>query len=210
MHSIHVIIHQSKKSEFHAHQIFIQLILIKFSNIYPLYTKRVRHETFSELYETDNKWALFFTVPSRARVFVHSIAEITSHDYRPTIIWDPKFKIDLLVTMKQTYTTEDAETLSIKQRKCIFDHEVEVTYYKKDIYTFTSCMRECRVKRSNKFCKCISPYYKPQRDKYRQCGVADIPCLQKNRKAITDIRYCRHCELNCLNTVYDIEKYTRL
>lgn len=112
--------------------------------------------------------------------------------------------------MKQTYTTEDAETLSIKQRKCIFDHEVEVTYYKKDIYTFTSCMRECRVKRSNKFCKCIAPYYKPQRNTYRQCDVADIPCLTKYRKNITDIRYCRHCELNCLNTVYDIEKYTRL
>lgn len=39
--------------------------------------------------------------------------------------------------------------------------------------------------------------------------MEDIACLWNFAVNITDIKVCRHCELNCLNTVYDIEKFTR-
>lgn len=62
--------------------------------------------------------------------------------------------------MKQTYTTEDARQLSVLQRKCIFPDELKLDIYS-DEYTFTSCMKECRIAKCLRFCKCIPPFYKP-------------------------------------------------
>lgn len=60
--------------------------------------------------------------------------------------------------MKQTYTTEDAKQLSIVQRKCIFPDEVKLDIYRNE-YTFTACMKECRINKCMKFCKCLPPFY---------------------------------------------------
>lgn len=49
------------------------------------------------------------------------------------------FSADLLITMKQIYTTEDTKQLSIGQRKCIFSDEFKLDYYEGE-YTFSSCM----------------------------------------------------------------------
>lgn len=149
-------------------------------------------------------------MPSKSsKVFVHSSDETTTQDYRPTFIFDTGYTVELLITMKQTYTTEDAEQLSVVQRKCIFPHEMKLKYYKDDTYSFTACMKHCRMMKANKLCKCIPPFYMPASESYRQCGLDDFLCLLKYRDNITDIRSCRHCELSCLNTVYDIEKFTR-
>lgn len=99
--------------------------------------------------------------------------------------------------------------LTVGQRKCIFPDEVKLKYYKDDIYSFSACMKYCRMEKAQKLCRCIPPFYKPATGKYRQCGLDDFLCLLKFRENITDIRGCRQCELSCVNTVYDIEKYTK-
>lgn len=170
---------------------------------------RVKNDHINDLFETDKKWALTFVPTQSAKVFVHSVDEVTSADFRPTFVWDVGFAIELLITMKQTYTTDDARQLTIGQRKCIFPDEIKLKYYKDDIYSFSACMKYCRMKKANKLCKCIPPFYMPASGNYRQCGLDDFMCLLKYRENITDIRSCRECELSCLNTVYDIEKYTK-
>jgi acid-sensing ion channel, other len=170
---------------------------------------RVKNERINILFETDKKWALTIIPTKSAKVFVHSTEEVTSHDYRPTFMFDVGYQIDLLITMKQTYTTDDARQLSIGQRKCIFPDEVKLKYYKNDTYSFTACMKHCRMEKANKLCKCIPPFYAPASGNYRHCGLDDFGCLDKHRDNITDIKNCRQCELSCLNTVYDIEKYSR-
>lgn len=101
-------------------------------------------------------------VPSK--LFVHSHSEHFGWDFRPQIIWDPELSAELLISMKQTYTTEDARQLSIVQRKCIFPDEVRLDIYNDDEYTFTSCMKECRIKKCMKLCKCVPPFYRPSRE----------------------------------------------
>jgi acid-sensing ion channel, other len=172
--------------------------------------KRVRNERINDLFETDKKWALSVVPTQSANVFVHSEAEVTSHDFRPTFFFDVGYSIELLITMKQTYTTDDARQLTIEQRKCIFADEVKLKYYKDDEYSFSACMKQCRMEKANKLCKCIPPFYTPGSGNYRQCGLDDMFCLYKHRYNITDIRNCRHCELSCFNTVYDIEKFSRV
>lgn len=146
---------------------------------------------------------------SPSRVFLHSVEEVSGLDIRPQFMWDDGFTIDLLITMKQTYTTNDAAQLTVGQRKCIYPNEIKLKYYKADTYSLSACMKQCRMEKANRLCKCIPPFYQPASDNYRQCELSDFECLKKFNGNITDFKGCRHCELSCLNTVYDIEKLTK-
>lgn len=66
-----------------------------------------------DLLETDKKWNLLFTPLNDSRVFVHSQVETSGYDTKPQLIWDERNSADLLISMKQTITTEDAKQLSI-------------------------------------------------------------------------------------------------
>lgn len=142
---------------------------------------RRKNNDYHDLFETDKKWALFFTPKRESKIFVHSHYETFGWDFRPHITWEPDFATELLISMKQTYTTDDARQLSIAQRKCIFTDEVKLEFYEEE-YTFTSCMKvglylhdsfhfllihffvgsqECRMKKSMQMCRCIAPFYKP-------------------------------------------------
>lgn len=144
---------------------------------------RKLNNKYHELYETDKKWALFFTPKREAKIFVHSHLENFGWDFQPHVIWEPgiefavqnhiksssnshlllaDFATELLISMKQTYTTEDARQLTVGQRKCIFPEEIKLDYFDEE-YTFTSCMKECRIKSCLKYCNCIPPFYRPIR-----------------------------------------------
>lgn len=131
---------------------------------------RIRRTTFNDLFETDKKWSLFFKPKLKSRIFVHSHQENFGWDYRPQIEWDLETSSELLISMKQTYTTEDARQLSVLQRKCIFPDELKLNIYS-DEYTFTSCMKECRIEKCLRFCKCIPPFYKPLSKFARVCNL---------------------------------------
>lgn len=72
------------------------------------------------------------------------------------------FSVDLLISMQQIYTNEDVKQLSVGQRKCVFPGELKLDYSDGD-YTFTSCMKECRLENCLKYCDCIPPFYTPIR-----------------------------------------------
>jgi len=78
------------------------------------------------------------------------VDEVTSYDFRPQFTWELGHSTDLLITMKQTYTTEDAGQLTVAQRKCIFPGEMDVDYYKGDSYSLSACMKHCRMEKSFK------------------------------------------------------------
>ncbi|XP_050099386.1 sodium channel protein Nach-like [Anopheles aquasalis] len=160
------------------------------------------------LFETDKKWGLTFEPLRESHIFVHSYNEISGWDFQPQVLWDVDSKVEFLISMKQTYTTDDAQQLSIGQRKCIFPEEEKLQFYQ-DAYTFSGCMKECRIAKSLQFCKCVPPFYAPIRS-IPICRVANLPCLSEYTDNITNIHSCQSCELGCLNTVYDIEKYSKI
>ncbi|XP_058127127.1 sodium channel protein Nach [Anopheles ziemanni] len=176
------------------------------------YTNNKQVELFNTeffvLFETDKKWALTFEPLRESNIFIHSYNEISGWDFQPQVMWDLDSKVEFLISMKQTYTTEDAQQLSIGQRKCIFPEEEKLQYYQ-DAYTFSGCMKECRISKSLKFCSCIPPFYAPVRPQ-PACTSDNFQCLSEYADNITSIYSCQGCELGCLNTVYDIEKYSKI
>lgn len=156
---------------------------------------RTRRTTFNDLFETDKKWSLFFKPKLKSRIFVHSHQENFGWDYRPQIEWDLETSSELLISMKQTYTTEDARQLSVLQRKCIFPDELKLDIYS-DEYTFTSCMKECRIEKCLRFCKCIPPFYKP-------LGMCNFRCVSVRTKytvtrcPLKQICHSSSCDFEC-------------
>lgn len=167
---------------------------------------RVRNENFFTLAETDKKWAISFALKDESKVYLHAVEEVSSYDIRPQFLWEAQHSINLLITRKQTYTTSDARQLTVGQRKCIFHGETHLFYYKNDIYSLSACMKQCRMQKANEWCKCIPPFYAPATGTYQQCTLESLKCLKDNQRNITDIKGCLHCELSCMDTVYESEK----
>ncbi|XP_055383286.1 sodium channel protein Nach [Condylostylus longicornis] len=161
-----------------------------------------------DLYETDKKWSLQFLLNQTSRIYIFSHEEYFEAGFKHQLVWEKRNEDSILISKKNTYTTDDAKQLSIKQRKCIFPDEVKLSYFKEE-YTFSSCMKECRINKAYKLCKCNPPFYKPIAD-IPMCKLSDFPCLDKYKKNITNIKDCLQCELSCQKTVYNIEKLTKV
>lgn len=161
--------------------------------------------------ETDKRWQLQFHMTKFSKVYLHSTDDVTGLDILPLFEKSgDSDAVETLISMKQTYTTEDAEQLTVKQRKCIFHNENNVNYFKNDIYSFTACMTKCRMEKAQTICNCIPPFYAPaiNKAKFKPCTIANFACLAANRTKITNNIGCSHCELSCLSTIYETEKFT--
>ncbi|KRT86695.1 ion channel, partial [Oryctes borbonicus] len=156
--------------------------------------------------ETDIKWSLKFDIVSNfpeeeIPIYIHNSDELPGMDTKPQHVWE--YKVDRIsFSVKQTYTTENARQLSIKQRHCVFEDEIKLyTDYK---YTYTACTRQCRMDNAKRLCNCV-PHFYPQTDKYRHCTFQELSCISGNLKSILSIERCS-CQLGCSNTVYEVEK----
>lgn len=47
------------------------------------------------------------------QVYIHSNREYFGWDFSPQLSWEPNQVSEILISMKETYTTEDAKQLSI-------------------------------------------------------------------------------------------------
>lgn len=144
-------------------------------------------------------------------MYLHSVREVFSYDARAQFSYEPENTVDLLISMKETYTTEDANQLSVAQRKCIFPDDTKMNFHQEnEEYSLSACMKECRMNRATHFCKCIPPFYAPQKNsKFPYCTLQNMTCIYQFASNITDITKCSACELSCDNTVYDIEKFSK-
>lgn len=101
------------------------------------------------------------------QIFIFSNEEYFGSDFNAQIDWTDDQLVEVRISKKNTYTTDDARQLSIGQRKCIFRDEVKLNYFP-DSYTFSSCMKQCRMTKAIKLCKCNPSFYKPISKSYRR------------------------------------------
>jgi len=91
------------------------------------------------------------------QVFIHSMDDMLIVDSLPQHLWTRRIA-KIFFNSKQTYTTEGARQLTIKQRKCVFPDEISLLTDSN--YTFSACMIQCRMDISRKLCGCVSWFYK--------------------------------------------------
>ncbi|XP_049865918.1 pickpocket protein 28-like isoform X2 [Pectinophora gossypiella] len=167
-------------------------------------------EAFTEafIHETDAKWSFMFNSyrnDTIIDIYIHSTEEMAGLELSAQHSWDRRVE-KVSFSVKHTYTTEDARQLSIRQRRCVFADELPLET--SNIYTYSACMRQCRMQRSRSFCKCV-PHFYPVIPGYRVCTLSELECIAKYEAAITDVTKCT-CELGCSHTVYEVEKLTEI
>lgn len=72
-------------------------------------------------------------------------------------------------------------------------------------YSYTSCIRECRMNTAMKLCNCIPFFYPTMNGEFRHCKINELSCINQNLDKIMSTDKCS-CYLGCSNTVYEIEK----
>ncbi|XP_037874750.1 sodium channel protein Nach [Bombyx mori] len=167
---------------------------------------QAQQEQFIEafIHETDAKWSFMFNSDRKNTTFdiyIHSTEEMAGLEQSAQHSWDYRVE-KVSFSVKHTYTTDDARQLSIRQRRCVFADELHLDT--SNIYTYSACMRQCRMRRSRSFCKCV-PHFYPTIKGYKQCTLRELECIAKHASAITDVTKCS-CELGCSHTVYEVEK----
>lgn len=152
------------------------------------------------------EWALSFVPNHPSKIYLHSMEEVPSYEIRSQFVWEMGKFVDVLLEIKQTFTSAGTKQLTTGQRKCIFQGEVDLLYYKNDIYSTSACTKQCRMLKVHEICHCIPPFYEPASGNYQPCTFTDLKCLVKNFNNITSIRDCKECHLSCIHTVYESEK----
>ena len=72
-----------------------------------------------------------------------------------------------------TYTTPEARTLRIEQRKCRFPDENNLRI--SPVYTFNFCRMECRMRIARKKCDCIPHFYRKTGNSQHFCESREVP-----------------------------------
>ncbi|XP_063531962.1 sodium channel protein Nach [Cydia strobilella] len=167
-------------------------------------------DSFAEafIHETDAKWSFLFNSyrnDTNIDIYIHATEEMAGLEQSAQHSWDRRVE-KVSFSVKHTYTTEDARQLSIRQRRCVFADEQ--TLETSDIYTYSACMRQCRMQRSRASCRCV-PHFYPKIPGYRYCTILELECIANHMTSITDVSGCA-CELGCSHTVYEVEKLTEV
>lgn len=124
-------------------------------------------------------------------------------DQSPVFQTELETSVDITVSMLETKNDKSVEDLAIHQRKCIFRDEAKLKHFKSERYTFSGCMRDCRVDLALDICGCLPPFHPPNNCNSTFCGAKDLKCLKDMR--ITDFSECNDCELACDFTTFTVE-----
>nr|XP_023027158.1 sodium channel protein Nach-like [Leptinotarsa decemlineata] len=139
---------------------------------------------------------------SHLAIYILDSDEVAGIDTQPQHMWD--FRMETIkFSVKQTYTTEDTAQLSIKQRQCAFPNEIKLMG--EEIYSYTACTRECRMKNAMKLCSCVPFFFPIGTTGYVHCKIDELACISKHLEEIKSVDSCS-CYLGCSNTVYEVEK----
>ncbi|XP_050682079.1 sodium channel protein Nach-like [Leptidea sinapis] len=160
------------------------------------------------IHETDAKWSFLFNSfrnDTTIDIYIHSTEEMAGLEQTVQHSWDRRVE-KVSFSVKHTYTTEDARQLSVRQRRCVFPDEQRLET--STTYTYTACMRQCRMQRSRSYCKCV-PHFYPSIKGYNYCTLRELECIAKYTAEINDVTHC-NCELGCTHTVYEVEKLTEI
>lgn len=72
-----------------------------------------KNDKMLEIMETDKKWSLLVYPRLTSKIYIHSQLEVPSLEMAsPGVTWNTDHSIDILVTLKETITTEDTKQLS--------------------------------------------------------------------------------------------------
>ncbi|CAF4816472.1 unnamed protein product [Pieris macdunnoughi] len=138
-------------------------------------------------------FAHIMNLSSSYYVYVHGPLE--GPDIASKYQHSPKmFYMKIYVTAITVYTSPEAASLTIGQRRCRFAHENNLTHFA--VYSYTYCKMECRARLCLKYCKCLPYFYRAIGDE-KICDIEGLHCLAKHKDALYKLRDNRGQKISC-------------
>lgn len=147
---------------------------------------------------------LSFELKVPSRIYLNPAEESLHFEQLPAFSTELDYSVVTTISIQQTKNDRSVEDLSINQRKCVFNNEVELKYINNEPYTYSGCLRNCKIALALDLCGCLPPFHQPDNKNLSLCGIRDLKCLKDER--ITDNSRCIECELSCDFTTISLER----
>lgn len=147
---------------------------------------------------------LKFDLEVRSKIFINSAQE-AMHYEQPLMTHTELHKsVYILISMQETESDDTIQTLSVNQRKCVYKDEKKLKYFNDELYSYSGCLKECKIDKSLEVCGCLPPFYRyPRFNNLTYCDFKSLKCLKDEKilKRCSD----SDCELSCNYTTFTLE-----
>lgn len=178
-------------------------MLFSYSCLLTIFFHRIKNNELLSVSEFDD---LMFSMNLQvsSKIFINSAEESLYFDQIPAAQSQMASVVNVKVSMQQTKVDESVYNLSVQQRKCILKDEVKLQHFPNEPYSFSNCMRDCRMQRALELCECLPPFYRSSSLRNSTyCNTESLKCLKDEK--ILDVLKCQHCELTCDFTTFSVE-----
>ena len=141
------------------------------------------------------------------RIFWHMPNEIPSYMHRSVIVGIEKSK-NLIMKATQIRTSDDLQRYTAKQRRCFFEDEKPLQFFKS--YTKTHCDLECLTNYTLSECGCVK-YFMPRNSTTQVCDITKLECAEdatdswlENDKSYRENSMPCNCYPSCSTIKYDV------
>lgn len=156
--------------------------------------------------DNDFSYDLKFKLKPESEIIVNSYEETAIAGIQSKFEVNPSihFAISADINVVETVSGSSLRKLKMKQRKCLFSDEKKFKYYRDEKYSYSTCMKECRINRALDICGCLPPVY--QNDfmvNLTKCDFYSLKCL-KDQRVVDDLK-C-NCLLPCEFTSVHVDR----
>lgn len=141
------------------------------------------------------------------KVYWHMPNEIPGSWHRYVMV-SPQKSNHVIMKATRVTTSDDLKRYDPVQRRCYFDNEKELKYFKS--YTKSHCDLECLANYTLSECGCVR-FFMPHDTKTPVCNVTRFPCAEdaedewlEKDKSYTDNKMPCSCYPSCAEVKYDV------
>ncbi|KAH1009342.1 sodium channel protein Nach [Dendroctonus ponderosae] len=138
-------------------------------------------------------------------VYIHGPFEVPDVRRRPLVVPNDHL-LQVYYTALSIISSEDTKTLRIRQRKCRFYHESNLTHF--PVYSYLICRMECRIRLALNLCGCVPHFYRKLPHE-RTCDVKGLKCLAQYKEQLISLEHINascFCLANCEQVSYVVEE----
>ncbi|XP_023287594.1 sodium channel protein Nach-like [Orussus abietinus] len=120
-----------------------------------------------------------------ASVLIHDPHVYPEVDMQTALVQSNQ-EISVILSGKVVESAENVRQLKLNQRNCWFNDEKQLK--SSVVYSYQSCVAECRMEHIVSLCDCLPFYYPDIVDNVRTCGLADVRCLRFNNRVLSSLQ----------------------
>ncbi|PNF15837.1 hypothetical protein B7P43_G09894 [Cryptotermes secundus] len=149
-----------------------------------------RQETFLDMTSnsTSGPGKLLLELAVKTKVYVLSKHEVPTYNtpMENVIIATANVYYKIFLQVTEVISVPQVKEINIAKRQCKFPEE-NANFYLYNLYSYSTCLVECRRRESMHLCNCTNPLMPAARTE-KNCGLDGMKCLKEAHKIIRTLK----------------------